>query len=322
VIVCGVDVSDLPAHYEPRKAGRTLLLDGDGPAYAAAATVKTLPTAIKRFHQKVLEQMFLLGCDAARVHLTDERSLKSGRHMVHGAWEYQENRANGKKAKPALLEPLRRALAQPENQIPDYTVHSHRMLEADDGLMHDAYIYQDSGLMWSEDKDLRQTPFPYYDSYKGNILTLQPGDTYGDVWMYTRPSGGMAIHGHGRKFFWSQMLTGDSADHVKGILSLNGQDAGPVRALAALAELRTEAECADFVLDAYRAIGQNPLPEAWMLWMLRSPTDSAWSYLNGLEITDANRAYLAECFARPGWYTTAEAASANRYEALEYETSR
>src|SRR5690606_41907249 len=49
----------LTPQFEGAKRGRTLILDGDGLCYVVAATVKTLPTAIRHFQQRVLELMFL-----------------------------------------------------------------------------------------------------------------------------------------------------------------------------------------------------------------------------------------------------------------------
>ena len=49
MIVQGVDISALPDQFQSAVPGRTLIIDGDGPCYVAAATVKRLDTALRNF---------------------------------------------------------------------------------------------------------------------------------------------------------------------------------------------------------------------------------------------------------------------------------
>ena len=101
------------------------------------------------------------------------------------------------------------------------------------------------------------------------------------------------------------MLMGDTADNVKGILKYNGKLCGELTALEILRNVETEDTAANLVLDAYRAINQNPVPEAEALWLLRSTDDSASGYIWSLGLSDENRAFFSDCYNRK-WKMTQE----------------
>lgn len=137
MLIDGLDPALLGDEFGGYTPGDVLILDGDLPAYAVAATVKTIPTAIRHYHQRMLAAMFLAKCQQLHVHLTHENSLKSGRFMVKATKPYQGQRSGS--AKPPLLGAVRRAVAEPENWLPEYDVTLHDKLEADDGMMIHAY---------------------------------------------------------------------------------------------------------------------------------------------------------------------------------------
>lgn len=293
----GVKRSQVKAEFEGAVAGRTLILDGDGPAYRAAATSARLDTAIRKYQTAMLTEMFLTQSQYLAVHLTASDCDKNRRGKIMAAQPYQGNRSG--KAKPSLLEPLRQAMAQPCNWLPDWQVDFHRDIEADDAMIIQAHQLKEDGVVWSDDKDLCLTPYLYWDQELGIIERLANPVGY-LVKKYT-PAGALKICGRGVKFFWCQMLMGDSADNVKGILKLDGKLCGKDGAFQALVNLETEAELSNFVVSAYRAIGQNVLCEAWLLWLLRSPKDSAYLYLLDCGLTPENLAYVKQC-AKPGWF--------------------
>lgn len=199
-----------------------------------------------------------------------------------------------------MVEPLRQAVAQRDSWLAEYVVIMHHELEADDGMIQDAYLYKENGLVWSDDKDLRMTPYPYWCKEKGMILPSQPVG-----WLQPKftPAGTMKLIGQGPLFFWAQMLMGDTADHVQGVLRYNGKLCGPAAAYTALGQTTCIHEAANIVLDAYRAIDQNPLPEAYLLWLLRWDGDSALAYINSLDLSEDNRRYINECDTRE-WFAT------------------
>lgn len=300
MIVNGIDTSTIPDQFNEFAAGRILILDGDGPCYRVAATVKRLDTAIRRFQQDMLTQMFLTKAQHVRVHLTAHDSLKAGRFNVKGIKPYQGQRKG--KDKPSLLEPLREAITYRENWLPEFSVTLHRELEADDGMMIEAYAYGENSVMWSDDKDLRMTPYPYWERERG---VLMPSEPFGYLMMKYTESGTPKCIGQGPLFFWAQMLMGDPADHIQGILRLNGAKCGAVGAYNALHEFEAGKDInavANFVLDAYRKIDQNVIAEGWLLWMHRRHGDSFLHYLSELVLTDENRRFVHDCYGRD-WYS-------------------
>lgn len=303
MIINGIDTEALPAQFENTAVpGRVLILDGDGPCYGIAATVKRLDTGIRHFQQKVLELMFLTKSEYCHVHLTASDSYKNGRFLVNAAKPYQGNRTN--KAKPALLEPLRQAVANNDNWLPEYHVRMHRELEADDGMMQDAYALGERSVIWSEDKDLRMTPYPYYCQDKGVVLPSQP---FG--WLTPKVlTNSVKLIGQGPLFFWAQMLMGDTADNIKGVLKYNGKLCGPAGAYEALMHAKDIHEAANIVFDAYRAVDQNPIAEGYLLWLLRSHDDHVIKYFNEMKLSEENQRFYYECSQRE-WFTSSTGSS-------------
>jgi len=302
MIIKGIDVNSLPDQFKGCVAGRTLILDGDGPCYVASATAKRLDTAVRNFQQSILTQMFLTKAQDCRIHLTSSTSFKAGRFNVKAIKPYQGNRTG--KAKPSLLEPLRQAVAQRETWLDEYAVIMHHELEADDGMIQDAYRLGENGLIWSDDKDLRMTPYPYWCKEKGMVLPSQPIG-----WLQPKftPSGTMKLIGQGPLFFWAQMLMGDTADHIQGVLRLHGKKCGPDGAYKELQDVTCIHDAANRVIDAYREIDQNPIPEGYLLWLLRWPGDSVLAYLSEMRLSDMNRSFVNECNTRL-WYASSDIA--------------
>lgn len=289
----GVDLSTLPAQYDKAVQGRTLILDGDGPAYEKAATVKRLDTAIRNYQLDVLKRMFMARCDSCTVHLTARDSDKNGRGRVLAVKPYQGQRKG--KPKPPLLEPLREAMADNSNWLPEFSVVLHRALEADDGMMQQAYILGENGVIDSADKDLRMTPYPYYETDRGEVMPSQPE---GFVKLKHTPSGTPKCLGQGPLFFWAQMLMGDQADHVQGILKYNGKLCGAVGAYDLLKDITTVNDAANLVIDGYRAINQNVIAEGWLMWLLRSSDDNVYKYMKSLALSPANLDFVEDCVRR------------------------
>ena len=156
----GLDLSKVKARAQETRLterGRVLIIDGDGPAYRAAATVKRLDTAVRHFQSAILTEMEMARCGSATVHLTHRTSHKNGRHHVIAAKPYQGQRKG--KSKPPLLEPLREAMMDKANWLPEFEVRMHYDIEADDAMIIQAHQLKDGGVIWSDDKDLRCTPY-------------------------------------------------------------------------------------------------------------------------------------------------------------------
>lgn len=281
MIIAGIDLSELPDQFQgvQHKPGVTLILDGDGPCYRATSSAAKLETAIRRFETEVLTTMFLTGCTDVEIHLTPKHCLKCDRALYPSAKPYQGNRKG--KAKPPLLEVLRHHLLTvglPHRE--DWRIQGSAYFEADDTMMMSSYRLQEQGLIWSDDKDLCITPYPYWMAKSARASVLD--SPFGFITLTCTSTGSLKIIGHGRKFFWTQMLMGDSADNIQGLKRLNGKLCGPAGAYAALEKMEDERACAEFVLRAFQANQQNPLAEAELLWLRRTPEDSAAAYISSL----------------------------------------
>lgn len=294
-IVLGVDLSTVPPLFPEAVPGRALLLDGDGAAYRAAATAKTLPTVVKRFITEVLTDQFITGAQEVRIHLTAAGGAKAGRSLYPTAKPYQGNRKG--KSKPPLLEPLRELLGTPAaveqyGVPPEWYINLHRFWEADDGLMQDALVYGDRGVMKSDDKDLRITPGPYWEIDRGRLDVID--NRYGWVADAYTESGKLKVKGHGTKFYFAQLLMGDRADNIQGLSRLRGKLIGEAGTLDFLGPIDCEDEAANKILWEYARSGQNALAEAEVLWMRRHGEDSAYAYLMELNLDGDLRKWLTQ----------------------------
>ena len=292
--------------YTPEGADdRVLLYDADGACYQHSAGVARLPTAQSRLEKDILTMMFLAKCSTARIHLTPKGCLKNNRHLLLGVNGYQQNRSNSKK--PALLEMLRDSAEHYFQDHPTIKVFSHFDIEADDGLMMDVYS-MNNGVLVSPDKDLLISPKEQYMTDTGKFIKLPDGERYG--WIekkeWCTPSGKVnsKVVGKGTKFYLAQMLMGDTADGVKGILKLNGKLCGAAGALAALEHIQCEHEAVNIVLDGYRMINQNPLGESEAMWLLRNRDDNSYKYFTENELTTENKQFLDDCYFNRKWRMT------------------
>lgn len=289
-----VDPEKLPDFMEGRVViGRTVSIDGDALCYRVTAGCAKLETAHRRFITGIYEIMFLTGAEFARVHLTPKGCQKNERHLLLPVKPYQGNRTN--KPKPPLLEPLRDTAASLFDPKENITVYAHYDVEADDAIMRDAYLIENL-IVWSEDKDLQIVPCELYNIQTGIVSRIQ--DRFGYIKLIKTDSGKDKIKGHGTKFFWTQMLMGDTADNVKGIEKYNGKLCGLVAAYNTLVKCPSEPAAANLVLDGYRAIDQNPIPEGECLWLSRCVGDSFAGYVWSLELSDDNREFIQDCFNR------------------------
>lgn len=290
MIVQGVDTSALPDQFDNAVPGRTLIVDGDGPCYVASSTAKRVDTALRYFQSEMLKRMFLAKATDIRVHLTAKSSDKYGRFRVKATKPYQGQRKG--KSKPALLEPLRELVAENSTWLDEYCVIMHRELEADDGMMQDAYRLGPDGVINSEDKDLRMTPHPYYEQARGEVM---PGQPEGWVSLKCTPSGAIKMTGQGPMFFWAQMLAGDTADNIAGIQKYEGKLCGPAGAVAVLGDCTNTHDAANLVLDGYRKINQNAIAEGWLLWLTRWHKDNVFEYMLSRDLSPVNRDFVHDC---------------------------
>lgn len=291
-IVLGIDLDEeVPDLFDSAKPGRLLLLDGDFACYRASANAKTLPTAYRRWVTEVLADAFLAQAELVEVHLTAAGGAKAHRDLYPSWKPYQGNRKG--KAKPPLLEPLRQFLAQgPEDLPPNIEIVTHYHWEADDGLIMKGEIHGHTCVVKSDDKDLNMTRAPLFNMQTGQVDYLRDGDRYGWVKDAYTESGILKATGHGTRFFWTQMLMGDTADHIRGLDKWEGKNIGIAGALDVMQGIDCEHEAANRVLWAYAKIGQDALAEAELLWLRRNEEDSAAKYLQELDLDTGLRTWV------------------------------
>lgn len=274
----GINLNELGAQLEPPAPSDTvLLLDSDQHIYKAASTVKRLDTAIRRFYQLVLEEKFYTNAKEVRAYITPSDNFKCGRYLLPTVKPYQGQRANREEL--PLKAPLKAHLiANPhEYAVQGIEIIFDYQAEADDRIIEDSIEFGERGLVSSFDKDMNLCRGPKWNPELGTIDTID--DAYG--WIEYDKSRGKII-GHGTAFFWAQMLMGDSADNVKGILTLGGKVCGPAKTYEFLKDLDSESKAANAVVRAYAEINQNFLAEAECLWLHRHPFDSALDYIHPL----------------------------------------
>lgn len=277
------------------RSGRTLLYDGDGACYACAAGVVKIETALRRVEIDILEKMQLARCSKARVHLTPRNCFKNGRHLLKTAKPYQGNRTG--KNKPPLLEVLRSQMSRYFENHKDIAVIAHYDIEADDGLMIDAFELPNT-CMISPDKDLRINPYESYDLETGQFETLV-GDRYGWIerkqWYTPSLKPASKVIGKGTKFFLAQLLMGDLADNVQGLKSLGGKLIGEAGTFRLLDPIKDESEAVNVIIDGYRAIKQNVVAEGEAMWLLRNLDDNVIKYFLECGLTSLNKEFVLEC---------------------------
>jgi hypothetical protein len=165
----------------------------------------------------------LAGAQHVHLHLTPSTSNKGGRYDLAVLKEYQGNRVD--KPKPRYLGIMREWL------VKRYPGTLHQFCEADDGMSSAQYaaIARDErnlSIIASKDKDLNMVPGLHLDWNTGQITDTWNGDDdFGEVKLieHKMPSGTVKkLKGFGHKFFWAQMLVGDTADNISGMPAIPG----------------------------------------------------------------------------------------------------
>lgn len=124
--------------------------------------------------------------------------------------------------------------------------------EADDLIKDRAVeLGVDKYVICTVDKDLKQIPGIHFDYYRPR-LTDSDGKPMFDQWgnRMLAPCRGLSIvtEEEADRFFWTQMLTGDSTDNIKGIPGI-----GPKKAEKLLDGCTSSGDCESIVLHAYTA---------------------------------------------------------------------
>lgn len=217
MIVNGVDLSLLDheqgqVDFPTEVKGRVAHIDADFLAYMVSYEKPDDPKDfddMKHNAEEVVENLRLLAAaEHVHMHLTPKESNKGGRYDIAMLKQYQGNRED--KAKPRYLHIMRTWLAE------RYPGTLHLLCEADDGMSSSQYAAISKGeadlsVIVTKDKDLRMVP-GWHLNWDTGSLHYQ-ADEFGELVLDEKGK----IKGYGRKFFWAQMLMGDTADNISGI---------------------------------------------------------------------------------------------------------
>ena len=193
------------------------LLDGDLIVYRVGYTTEDVDATIACLRSRDMVERILsqVNVDHFRIFLTADQDLTAFRRQI-----YPEYKANRVKPRPKWYQDIRDFL-----QI-QYEAEVCYGIEADDALGILQTQNQDRSIICSIDKDLKQIPGYHYHFVK-------------EEKSYVTPEEGLRV-------FYTQLLTGDSSDHIKGIYGL-----GPKKAEQILSGLVDEQALFDKVRSVY-----------------------------------------------------------------------
>ncbi len=294
MILNGIDLSALapqmPARNFPAQvAGRTVHIDADFLAYQSSyektGEDKSLADMQHNCATAIETMRKLAAAQYVHLHLTPSSSNKGKRFDLAIQKEYQGNRQD--KPKPRYLHMMREWMHQ------KYPATMHQFCEADDGMSSAQYAKSDSSIICSKDKDLDMVPGLHLDWDTGEIKDTA-GD-FGTIWLDDSKSS-TKLKGLGQKFFWAQMLMGDSADHIQGLPVLMNEHmskpkkVGPAITYSLLNDISSNKEAFVYVKSLYEKTGHHVgfkhwqtgevvpwqrvfVSEAQLLWMRRETTN-------------------------------------------------
>lgn len=250
----------------PLLHSRLLLVDGDALAYATAGNDDTpIGVARRNLLDKIAHAQAVSGAGAVKILTTAPSSHKGFRFAVARVKPYQGHRKNSRR--PKNWAALRTMLET--GVIPNVELTT--TAEADDLFgKYSTIAGPGNVVIYTEDKDMRMVPGWHLDWDTHTMHYVGP-----EVWDVTYND-----KAFGRKWFWTQMLQGDSADNIPGLPRFNGALMGPKTAAKYLAGLN-EPHTVGFVTAAYEQTYRERWPvemleQGILLWMRRDPYSNLW----------------------------------------------
>ena len=259
----------------PLVRDRVLLVDGDGLAYYCAGKDDTdAGEARASLVNKVKSAARLVGAERTIILLTLSGSHKGHRYAIARAKPYQAQRANSRR--PKNWEHLRDFMLSKE--LP-FEMEGTLTAEADDLFGRWAYAQPDNVVIYTQDKDMRMLPGRHLDWVSHRMHTV---DCLSGAWPVATRSLDSVFNDkqYGPKWFWLQMLQGDTADNIPGlpkyVVDGKAKQVGEVTAAKLLAN---EALPHLRVAELYRSFYEDRwlvemMEQACLLWMRRNP--EAW----------------------------------------------
>ena len=221
-----------------------VLIDGDILTYRAAFSCEGQPLEdaqdkIDELVEEILEAVaFSCTSESCEMFITGKGNF---RYDVQPT--YKQNRSG--KPKPEHLPGLRDYL------VSAYSAKVSSGQEADDDIATRATELGPDAVIASVDKDFLQVPCHHYNMNKKTLVKVDEFE--------------------GLRFFYTQIIMGDSADNVFGIKGV-----GPVKAGKMLADATTERELYDVCVAAYCGDVGKVTENGRLLWLLREE-GQVWS---------------------------------------------
>ena len=223
-----------------------VLIDGDIIAYRAAFSTEQMGSSDTRRKVDDLIQFILdstvlfpeIGLDYV-VYLTGKGNFRDSIAKSH---PYKGNRKSVQK--PRHLQTAR------DHMESEYQAIISKGEEADDLIAKEAARLNYHTCVASIDKDMLQIPCWHFNIVRGDYTKVEP---FGGI-----------------KFFYTQILTGDTADNIVGLWKV-----GPVKAKKILEDAETEEELWDLVVKAYDGNEERVIENARLLW-LRREEEEIW----------------------------------------------
>ena len=276
-IAAAAGASPMASGSVPVVRSRTLLVDGDGLAYYCAGNDDTTAgEARAMLVDKVRAAARIVGALRVVVLLTLSGSHKGHRYAIARVKPYQGQRANSRRpANWGALRDFMRSFDFP------FDIDTTAVAEADDLFGWYTYNSPDDCVIYTQDKDMRMLPGMHLDwvSHRAYTVPYTKTTCIERELMYNIVPTDCIFNEkqYGHRWFWLQMLHGDTADNIPGLpkyvvdgkLKPVGEvTAGKLLADESLPHLR--------VAELYRGYyGERWLAEmleqACLLWMRRVP---------------------------------------------------
>lgn len=255
---------------EPPVPGRVLLADGDGLAYYCAGKDGTPPgDARSILASKLSAARRASGSESIKILLTAAESHKGHRYLVATVKPYQGQRVNSRR--PNNWQNLREFMESGAPGMARTEVESTATAEADDLFAK----YAEGNVVYTQDKDMRMVPALHLDWKTHRIV-----DTRHSPWELVQDD-----KVYGRKWFWLQILMGDTADYIPGLPKYKNEKGnfalvGEKTAEALLSGFDNEPDAASMVRSLYEGYygdmwAARMFEQAVLLWIRRNPDNAA-----------------------------------------------
>lgn len=248
-------------------SGRVLLVDGDYLVYYTCGNDETsIGDARMRLMQKIDDLKTMAGAETVVLHLTASGSHKGWRYVISTVQPYQHQREGSKRPKNWSM--LRDFVESYNGAAFRQKIWGSR--EADDGICYHAKVLPfGKAVVAMKDKDSQMFTGCIHMDWDTFEITEVPEGTY----EMENSTGRM----FGHKWFWLQLLMGDSADHIPGLPRIRSHTGkmvlcGAARAKDALCMTTSNDEAFDLVAKHYAGFYQETWAERLveqmaLLWM-------------------------------------------------------